>query len=800
MRKIYLLATGCLLVAQTAMAADPVFSEDFTSESDFTQEDFDKWTWIDANNDEKTWIFSADGMPSKVYYNYHSANDGDDWLISPEITVPEAGSYLIRYNCTGSSYGEAVEVWYGSAPTVEGMTAKGSENPDIKGSPTTGYFITDLAAGDKIFIGFHAVTPKDRFRLYLNSVTMEKVTDPVDLGVTEILSPESGEGLGQETVKVKVKNFLTKDISGFDVSFTIDGGTPVTERFSGTLKGGETAEYTFTAKADCSTPRGKYELKVYTSDPNDVDPGNDAASVVVRHIAPAGVPYSNGFEPDDDCSNFTYLNLNNDDGDWNVGTNSFFTRFSRTGEGFLGYNYNKENAADDWVVIDPLEVEAGDYLMRFWYSATENHTERLKVCWGTAPTPEAMTNEICTIDPMTNDSYLESISLFKIPAAQKIFIGFHAYSDADENWLVIDDLSIEKVDPTKVDVIVDDFTEPYGYLRERNRRDVKFSVSNIAVTDADVDINLYVDGTVKETRKDKVGFMATKEYTFENALAGLADGAHTIKVEVIAPNDPNAENNTAEKEIVVIGQPGVVFYDFEDEEFPEELTYRVEDSATIHPSAVDTYGDKGAALLGVNSHYLYQETALALCTWFSDPTSTADRWLVLPKMHIDDNNCHLVWDASALSTTDYENYDICVSTGDDKWYDYTAIHSVKGENEWSKTRGVSLAEYKDKDVYVAYHLKTTGGNALILDNIGIYGSATPSGIGAIKSDAAFTLSCDGRQLTCSAEAVMTVTAMNGTVVAKGTGMTLDVTALPAGVYVAVANAATGTRTLKFVKK
>lgn len=78
MRKIYLLATGCLLVAQTAMAADPVFSEDFTSESDFTQEDFDKWTWIDANNDEKTWIFSADGMPSKVYYNYHSANDGDD--------------------------------------------------------------------------------------------------------------------------------------------------------------------------------------------------------------------------------------------------------------------------------------------------------------------------------------------------------------------------------------------------------------------------------------------------------------------------------------------------------------------------------------------------------------------------------------------------------------------------------------------------------------------------------------------------------------------------------------------------
>ena len=60
--------------------------------------------------------------------------------------------------------------------------------------------------------------------------------------------------------------------------------------------------------------------------------------------------------------------------------------------------------------------------------------------------------------------------------------------------------------------------------------------------------------------------------------------------------------------------------------------------------------------------------------------------------------------------------------------------------------------------------------------------------------------CDGNKLVCGAEAVMTVTAMNGAVVARGTGTTLDVSNLPAGVYVAVANSASGSRTVKFVKK
>lgn len=796
----FLLFAGLAAAALSANAAEPIFTTDFTANSSFSEQDFQNWTVIDSNEDAKTWGFSADGSPSKVYYSYHSTNMGDDWLISPAITVPVSGDYLVRFSCTGSSYGEAMEVWFGDTPTVEGMATKGCEMPEIKGNATSGYFIAGLNAGQTVHFGFHAVSAPDRFRLYLNSMTVQQVNNPVDLGVSEIISPVSGEGLGQETVKVKVTNYMQKSVEGFDVSYKINDGTPVTEHSDMTIPAGETVEYAFTTPADCSTPRGRYIITAYTSAPDDVAPENDSKTVTVKHIAPAGVPYYNGFEPDDDCSNFVFLNLNNDDGDWSVGTNSFFSNFSRTGDGYLAYNYNKQNAADDWVVIDPLQMEAGDYLLRFWYSATENHTERMRVCWGTAPTPEAMTNEICKLDAITNSEYQEAISLFNIPADQKVFIGFHAYSDPDENWILIDDLSLEKVNSNEFDIVVNPLTEPGSYIRTNNRRDVATTVRNVGVNDAPVTINLYVDSDLKESRDLTIGFMATIDVKFENVLAGLSDGNHTVKVEAVCESDPNQANNIAERNIVVLEHQPAFIYNFEDLEFPSELVYRIEDSASIHPSVTDMYGERGLAFLGVQNHYLYNNTVLALCSWFSDPSKSADRWLVLPQIHVNDENCHLAWDASAFSTSEYEDYEIAVSTDEDKWYNYNTVYSVEGENEWAKTHGVSLGAYKDKDIYVAFHLKTKGGNALILDNIGVYGNVNTSGVAGVITDSELTLVCEGNSLICNTDAMITVTAISGVRVAEGNGTSLDINTLPAGVYVAAATANGNTRTVKFVKK
>ncbi len=200
------------------------------------------------------------------------------------------------------------------------------------------------------------------------------VENPCDIGVAQIISPVSAEGLGQESITVRIKNYADIPVDGFDVCYTVNGGEPVTEHVGETLAGNAEMEYTFSTPADFSTPRERYVITAYTLSSGDIADTNDSASATVVHMAPATVPYS------------------------------------RTGAGFLAYNYNKENDGDDWVFIDPLEVEAGKLLVKFWYSATENHTERMRVCWSDAPVPEAMTNVLVDLDNISNDTFMESAS------------------------------------------------------------------------------------------------------------------------------------------------------------------------------------------------------------------------------------------------------------------------------------------------------------------------------------------------------------------------------------------------------
>ena len=66
-------------------------------------------------------------------------------------------------------------------------------------------------------------------------------------------SPVSGSYLGNnETVTVTIENFGAITQSNFNISYILDGGTPVIEQVSGPLTQESTIEYTFTATADLS--------------------------------------------------------------------------------------------------------------------------------------------------------------------------------------------------------------------------------------------------------------------------------------------------------------------------------------------------------------------------------------------------------------------------------------------------------------------------------------------------------------------------------------------------------------------
>jgi hypothetical protein len=121
---------------------------------------------------------------------------------------------------------------------------------------------------------------------------------PNDVGVLSIDTPASGVGLSAtETVSVTIRNYGAASQSNFPVSFTVNGGTPVTETFTATIPSLTNATFTFTGTADLSTPSTTYTIVAATALSGDGAASNDSATKVVRHVGTVtSFPYSEDFE------------------------------------------------------------------------------------------------------------------------------------------------------------------------------------------------------------------------------------------------------------------------------------------------------------------------------------------------------------------------------------------------------------------------------------------------------------------------------------------------------------------------
>ena len=104
-----------------------------------------------------------------------------------------------------------------------------------------------------------------------------------DVGVADITSPTSGSGLGLETLTVTLENFGALTQTNFDVTYTVNGGAPVTETFTGTLDSEQSTNFSFTQQLDL-TALGPYEITVSTALGGDQDPTNDSASTTVTNL------------------------------------------------------------------------------------------------------------------------------------------------------------------------------------------------------------------------------------------------------------------------------------------------------------------------------------------------------------------------------------------------------------------------------------------------------------------------------------------------------------------------------------
>ena len=173
---------------------------------------------------------------------------------------------------------------------------------------------------------------------------------PIDVILSEIISPASGKSFNclssaQENVTIKIKSNGTNSVSNIPVNYQLNGGTVVSETYTGTLGSGDSVNYTFSQQIDFSAS-GTYNLLCWSEMPGDGDLYSDTATAISQIITGTvqGFPWSENFElfsncsTDSDCGAINcslgngWLNQTNsedDDIDWR--TNNGSTPSNNTG-------------------------------------------------------------------------------------------------------------------------------------------------------------------------------------------------------------------------------------------------------------------------------------------------------------------------------------------------------------------------------------------------------------------------------------------------------------------------------------
>ncbi len=134
------------------------------------------FTIIDANNDGSTWSFD---IANAARYHYSQANAGDDWLVSPRVSLKAGKKYhfSIDTKAQNATYPERFEVKAATENTAEALAAGVEVIPStdvnyalLRTSETEEFTV---AESGEYYIGVHAISDKDMYYLTADNFLIE---------------------------------------------------------------------------------------------------------------------------------------------------------------------------------------------------------------------------------------------------------------------------------------------------------------------------------------------------------------------------------------------------------------------------------------------------------------------------------------------------------------------------------------------------------------------------------------------------------------------------------------------------
>ncbi|MDF2381507.1 choice-of-anchor J domain-containing protein [Nostoc ellipsosporum NOK] len=244
-----------------------------------------------------------------VVYRYDASNTtrgADDWFYLQGLNLTAGTAYRLKFYykaSDGPTYFEKLQVTYGTAAYAPAQTNVLWTNNNIVTNINTPFDSATVdftpAATGVYYIGFHAMSSADMAFLYLDDVSV-KLAPKVDVGVTAVPLPSLTCPTDGVFLQATVRNFntTTQNFATYPVTVKADITGAATGSVSATINTGTLAPGASTtiylSPAFNFNVGGTYNIKAYTSSPDDPEVSNDtlrtSVSVNPFPVAPVVTP------------------------------------------------------------------------------------------------------------------------------------------------------------------------------------------------------------------------------------------------------------------------------------------------------------------------------------------------------------------------------------------------------------------------------------------------------------------------------------------------------------------------------
>lgn len=148
---------------------EPTYTETFG-----TQEDFNLYQTINANNDNYTWSWHE--VLQCAQYETNPGASADDWLVSPPIHLQANHVYTLSFKARNSLvyYNEVIEAKWGTGNQVSALTNSMVGETTLSGAEFKTFSKEITSDKDQtIYLGIHALSPAATAKILVDDITIE---------------------------------------------------------------------------------------------------------------------------------------------------------------------------------------------------------------------------------------------------------------------------------------------------------------------------------------------------------------------------------------------------------------------------------------------------------------------------------------------------------------------------------------------------------------------------------------------------------------------------------------------------